>query len=238
MNKFKNIKGILFDFGGTIDTNGIHWSEMIWMAYETNKITVKKYNFEKAYVFAERSLNALKINETTTFYEMLIKKMHFQLQYLQREKYIGNIDIDKITNLLVNYCYHEVSENIALHKEVLNYLKNRYKIGLVSNFYGNMKTVVNEFHLEDTFTEIVDSQIIGIRKPDPLIWEASMKLMGLTSGETLIVGDSYINDIAPAKYLECKAIWLKGKTWHDQNQFNHFSADAIINSLSELKVIL
>ena len=28
-----SIKGIIFDYGGTIDTNGIHWSEVIWEQY-------------------------------------------------------------------------------------------------------------------------------------------------------------------------------------------------------------
>lgn len=238
MNKMNNIKGILFDFGGTIDTNGIHWSEMIWMAYETNKIAVKKAAYEKAYVYAERSLNTRGINEKTTFYEMLNQKLILQLKFLQNEKYLECESVELTAKQLVDTCYEKVQQNIMQQKDVLIYLKTKYKLGLVSNFYGNMKTVVNEFDLGNIFTEIIDSQVIGIRKPDPLIWEASMKLLGLTSGETLIVGDSYINDIAPAKYLDCKAIWLKGKSWHDQNQFEHFSADKIIYNLNELKIIL
>ena len=25
-----DIKGIIFDYGGTIDSRGVHWSEIIW----------------------------------------------------------------------------------------------------------------------------------------------------------------------------------------------------------------
>lgn len=238
MNKMENIKGVLFDFGGTIDTNGIHWSEMIWMAYESNKIGVKKNSYEKAYIFAERSLNTRGILKTTTFYEMLIQKLNLQLQFLVREKHLENISIETVAKQLVDTCYEKVKTTINIQKEILIYLKNEYKLGLVSNFYGNLKTVIDEFDLQDIFSEILDSQLIGLRKPDPLLWKTAVKLLDLQAEETVIVGDSYINDIAPAKYLDCKAIWIKGKSWHDQNQFEHFSADRIIYSLSELKTIL
>ena len=29
----KDVKGIIFDYGGTIDSRGDHWSEVIWRAY-------------------------------------------------------------------------------------------------------------------------------------------------------------------------------------------------------------
>ena len=28
-----DVKGIIFDYGGTLDTRGDHWSEVIWKAY-------------------------------------------------------------------------------------------------------------------------------------------------------------------------------------------------------------
>ncbi len=38
MFKLDKVKGILFDYGGTIDSNGMHWAEVIWMAYEALKV--------------------------------------------------------------------------------------------------------------------------------------------------------------------------------------------------------
>lgn len=234
----ENIKGVLLDFGGTIDTNGIHWSEMIWMAYESNKIEIKKANYERSYIYAEKCLNNWEVLDTTTFYEILSQKINYQLEYLVNENYLENHLTDVIAQKLVETCHHQVQINIDLQKDLLMYLKGKYTLGLVSNFYGNLKTVVAEFGLQDIFTEIVDSQKIGLRKPDPLLWMAVLKLLDLQAEETVVVGDSYINDIAPAKFLNCKAIWLKGKSWHDQIQFDHFSADQIISSLKELELIL
>ena len=51
-----NITGIIFDYGGTIDTNSRHWAEVLWEAYETHKVPVSKTAFRNAYVFGERAL--------------------------------------------------------------------------------------------------------------------------------------------------------------------------------------
>lgn len=50
------IKGLLFDYGGTIDSNGLHWAEVIWQAYEALQVPVSKEVFREAYVYGERTL--------------------------------------------------------------------------------------------------------------------------------------------------------------------------------------
>ena len=42
------IKGIIFDYGGTIDSNGMHWAEVIWRAYQANRVPVEKEIFRNA----------------------------------------------------------------------------------------------------------------------------------------------------------------------------------------------
>ena len=33
MNALKDIQGVIFDYGGTIDTNSRHWAEVLWAKY-------------------------------------------------------------------------------------------------------------------------------------------------------------------------------------------------------------
>ena len=54
MFKLDKVKGILFDYGGTIDSNGMHWAEVIWMAYEALKVPVSKAVVREAFVQGER----------------------------------------------------------------------------------------------------------------------------------------------------------------------------------------
>ena len=56
MKTLKDIKGIIFDYGGTIDTNSRHWAEVLWEKYVAHQIPVTKEAFREAYVFGERSL--------------------------------------------------------------------------------------------------------------------------------------------------------------------------------------
>ena len=50
--KMDHIAALLFDYGGTIDSNGLHWSEVIWQAYEAEDVPVTKedYDVEVVYV--------------------------------------------------------------------------------------------------------------------------------------------------------------------------------------------
>ncbi|MDY3670437.1 MAG: HAD family hydrolase, partial [Prevotella sp.] len=48
------IKGYIFDFGGTLDTAGCHWGQMLWHAYQRQQIPVSEEQFREAYVYAER----------------------------------------------------------------------------------------------------------------------------------------------------------------------------------------
>ena len=46
------VKGILFDYGGTIDSDGLHWAEVIWTVYQEREVPVSKEVFREAYLVA------------------------------------------------------------------------------------------------------------------------------------------------------------------------------------------
>lgn len=56
MNKLTDLKGIIFDYGGTIDTNSRHWAEVLWEKYQLSGVPVTKEEFREAYVYGERTL--------------------------------------------------------------------------------------------------------------------------------------------------------------------------------------
>ena len=45
MERLTDIKGIIFDYGGTLDTNSRHWSEVLWSKYEEYHVPVGKADF-------------------------------------------------------------------------------------------------------------------------------------------------------------------------------------------------
>ena len=218
-------KGLIFDYGGTIDTNGIHWGEVIWQAYIDAGVPVSRETFRDAYVYVERTLGSQPIiMPSHTFREVLDIKISMQFEKL------GLKDNDK--NIAVA-CYESTTRIITRAKETLDALYARYPMILVSNFYGNIRTVLNEFGLTKYFNEIIESAEVGIRKPDPEIYRLAIERFGLTPEETIIIGDSYKNDIAPANILGCPSIWLKGKGWDDKE--DAIEHPCIIRDFAELK---
>ena len=77
------IKGIIFDYGGTIDSRGVHWSEVIWDGYQAAQVPVTKEQFRDSYVVAERELAKVRhILPNDNFHDLLLKKMRIELQDL------------------------------------------------------------------------------------------------------------------------------------------------------------
>ena len=83
------IKGIIFDYGGTIDSNGMHWAEVIWMAYQAEEVPVSKEIFRNAYVHGERTLGKNPIVKPHhTFLDMLRLKTDIQIEWLKAGDFI------------------------------------------------------------------------------------------------------------------------------------------------------
>ena len=56
MDTLKNIQGVIFDYGGTIDTNSCHWAEVLWTKYMEHQVPVDKESFREAYVFGQKDI--------------------------------------------------------------------------------------------------------------------------------------------------------------------------------------
>lgn len=227
-------KALLFDFGGTIDTDGIHWSEKFYEVYNHFHIPVSKENFREAFIYSERTIANL-IKPNFGLKQTLEAQIKYQLEYLIKQNLLQE-DFSQNTNKLIDYCYTSVIENVEITKEILNQLSNDYLFALISNFYGNVETVLAELSLKKYFTSIVDSAVVGIRKPDAKILEIALNKLGVNPNDAVMIGDSYNNDIAPAKLIGCETIWINNKGWEEQNENN--KADFIIKSFKELPEIL
>ena len=82
------------------------------------------------------------------------------------------------------------------------------------------------------FDEVVESAVVGIRKPDNAIFKLGVDALKLRPEEVLVIGDSYSKDIVPAMSIGCKTIWLKGKGWDDEPEQD--SDSIIVNKLEEI----
>ena len=208
------IKGIIFDYGGTLDTGGDHWSEVIWSAWQQAGVAADKAEFREVYVYAERELaRTLHILPEHNFHDLLLIKMKIELQRLAELGHFAPAEIDAMAAKVADICYASAKASVDKAKPVLDALSAKYPMVLVSNFYGNIETVLKDFGILGYFKGIIESAVVGVRKPDPKIFTLGVEALGLKPEEVLVFGDSLKKDIIPAEKAGCQAIWLKGKGW-------------------------
>lgn len=232
----KDIKGIIFDYGGTIDTNSRHWAEVLWEKYLFHQVPVTKEAFREAYVFGERSLAKFPyIRPDHNFHDVLSVKAKLQMEYLAEKRHLPMDErlLSEYASKVADSCYEYVLEVLKHSRPVVAKLAAKYKLVLVSNFYGNIQTILRDFGLSDYFADIVESSVVGVRKPDPAIYQLGVDAMGYPADKVLVVGDSFSKDIVPAKQVGCKAAWLKGEGWGGE-QTDDSLPDMIITDIIQL----
>lgn len=226
------IKGVIFDYGGTLDTGGDHWSEVIWSAWQKAGVAADKAEFRECYVYAERELaRTLHILPHHNFHDLLDIKMQIELQKLTELGHFSPQEIEGKAKEIADICYDAAKSSVDKAKPVLEALSKRYPMVLVSNFYGNVETVLKDFGIEKYFKKVIESAVVGVRKPDPKIFTLGVEALGLKPEEVLVFGDSYSKDIVPAEKAGCQAIWLKGKGWTDEEDATFHPN--IVSSLGE-----
>lgn len=224
------IRGIIFDYGGTLDTGGNHWGRVIWEAYERHHLPVTAQQYCEAYVYAERTLGSEPIIQCDeNFRRTLEAKLKLQREYLLSR---GVVDAD--LSALVDELDQLARRQTANSRKVLLQLKERLPLVLVSNFYGNLAAVLSDYGLADLFGHVVESAAVGVRKPDPRIFMLGVEALGLSPQQVMVVGDSMKNDIRPARSIGCHTVWLKGQGWPIDADFKSVSQKSgIPNSLQQ-----
>ena len=80
----------------------------------------------------------------------------------------------------------------------------------MSNFYGNLVTVCHNAAIRPFFGAIVDSVRVGCVKPDPRIFQSALDELGVRAADAVFVGDSLPRDMAGARAMGMRHIWLAG----------------------------
>lgn len=236
-NYMKGVKGIIFDYGGTLDTGGRHWSWVIWEAWQKAGVATTLPVFREAYVYAEKELARTRhILPEHDFRDLLLIKMNIELQWLAEQGQFPADRVESYAEKIAALCNEEAAKYINAAKPVLDYLSEKYPLVLVSNFYGNISNVLEQYGISRYFKKIVESAVVGVRKPDPKIFALGVEALGLKAEQCLVVGDSYRKDILPALATGCKAVWLKGPGWSGEEDAQEYSPT--IKKLAELKDLL
>ncbi len=84
----------------------------------------------------------------------------------------------------------------------------RYRLGVVSNFYGNLEAVCQSAGLAPLFAVMADSHCVGAEKPDPAIFRAALGAICAPPETTVFIGDSLRRDREGARRAGTGFIWI------------------------------
>ncbi len=233
----QNVKAVIFDYGGTLDTKARPWASVQWEAYRHANFPIDEDTFQKACTFAENALiKAPIVKPTDDFYHLMLKKIEQQIAYLEFKHilHISALQQQALLYDIAGYCNSLALKNMETTREVLATLRQKYPLVLVSNFFGNIHAVLSTFGLDGVFTHIVESSVVGVRKPDPAIYRLGVEATGFKPEEVVVVANSYKKDMEPASSLGCRTIWFKGEGQETPADYDPAKVCAIITDLRQV----
>jgi putative hydrolase of the HAD superfamily len=120
---------------------------------------------------------------------------------------------------------------------ILQALKEKYKLGLVSNFgipeCG--RKLLDNFGLRKFFDIVIISAEVNQRKPNPEIFKKALHDLNVNASDAVFVGDMPELDVKGPKTVGIKAILIERKPTDAEVSIK---PDRVIRSLTELLAIL
>lgn len=118
--------------------------------------------------------------------------------------------------------------------EVLDYLKERYSLHLISNgFQEACAAKIQHSGLTRYFDNVVISEVVGVLKPNPAIFEHTLSRAGVNSSQAVMIGDNFEADVKGALNVGIEAVFF-----NPQGSVVPKGAHLDIASLAELKKML
>lgn len=183
-------RALLFDFGGTLDADGVAWKERFLSTL--GEPHPERDRFDRAFYAADDALVG-HIPRDLSFRDTV----HRLSRNLVRE-----LGWDEVRATQIAETFYQASlAKAETSREVLGRLAQRFRLGIVSNFYGNLAQVCDDTGIARHVPVVVDSAVVGFEKPDPRIFQAALDALAVKPEAAVFVGDSPARDMQGARAL-------------------------------------
>jgi YjjG family noncanonical pyrimidine nucleotidase len=119
--------------------------------------------------------------------------------------------------------------------EILEYLATRgYRLHVLTNGFSDVQDLkLKSSGINRYFEQVITSETIGAKKPDPEIFRYALHASGALLSESIMIGDGLETDIKGAVGMAMDCIFFNpSKTLHG------YSLHADVSQLSEIKLFL
>ena len=244
---------ILFDFGGTLDCPS-HWLDRFLKHYHAAGLELTREELDAAFDFANKAGYAAgKAVERFRLGELVRFLVGNQFEYLRGEgpelvrESLSRMDsrerfrnVERIRESFLK----ETADGLTRSKAIISKLKSQFRLGVISNWYGNLEAIIAEAGMSRLFDAIVDSTRVHAFKPDEGIYRTGLRLLGAEAPQTAMVGDSMNKDMAPAHRIGMKTVFIRSlghehepaasAAQSSNGSGTKFAPDYVIDSLNEI----
>jgi len=202
------VAAVLFDFGGTLDHDGRDWCARLYEAVRRRGAAEEAPEFEQQVSAAAGAMDGLADTRQLTMaatVERLCRLVH------QRRGGGAQWDPAEVAREFVAESLGYLRRNRA----VLAELAGQYRLGVISNNWGNTRGWCEEYGFSAYLEAIIDSAAVGAAKPARAIFAAALTALGLPAEACVYVGDRYESDVLGARAAGLGAIWITGADGRD-----------------------
>src|SRR5829696_1714048 len=168
------IKAVFFDLGGVIvrtefQTPRQQLADRLGMDYEDlSKIVFDSDSGLKA------SMGEIAADAHWAFIVKRLKRPASKIPFIREEFFAGDI----VDRTLVEY---------------IRSLRGKYKTGLISNAWGDLRDFIIREKLDDAFDKMIITAEVVAMKPEPKIFQISMEQFGMSPNKAIFVNDFLAN---------------------------------------------
>lgn len=200
-----DVKAVILDFGGTLSDG-----KLIWEPYHEN---IRNYLAGQGYSFPMREMKKELRAALAELNRVRAKgkEMVFEEVY---SIFLSNLEVrysdEMLEYLHNNFRKHYDTEFYPCVESVLSQLSSKYKVALLSNTMSDQPIrLIKAAGLDKYFDVMHCSSMLGIRKPNPEIFEIVLNDLEVHPVETVHVGDDVEADMFGARDVGITGVWIK-----------------------------
>jgi len=184
------IKAIFFDLGGVIVRTEFQaprqrLAERLGMEYDDlNRIIFESASSNRA------SIGEISSEEHWAAVIQRLKRPNSEIAAIRAEFFAGDI----VDRTLVEY---------------IRSLRGKYKTGLISNAWGDLRDFIVREKFDDAFDRMIISAEVGAMKPEAKIYQIALEQFEVSPNEAVFLDDFYVN------IAGCEKVGLKGIHFKD-----------------------
>ena len=202
-----NIKHIFFDLDHTLWDFETNSNKTFSYIFERNNLQVNFNDFMEVY-------QPINFRHWKLFREDKVSKADLRYGRL-REAFdaIGFDTDDEMIHVLSEEYITYLADHNALFENalhVLDYLKPQYSMHIITNGFEEVQhRKLQNSNLLPFFDQVITSEKVGVKKPNPAIFEYAMELTGAGAHESVMIGDNFEADILGAINVGMQVIFCK-----------------------------